>query len=129
MLAKNVWSIVRQKNSPRMVAAVRMNGVKVDEGVVERACQFFFLYIMFIMLWTLLLTADGISTFDALGLSVTTMGNIGPAFGIAGATQTYAGLSDFTKSVLCFSMLFGRLEILTLLVMCRPSFWRATTRW
>ena len=129
MLAKNVWSIVRQKNSPRMVAAVRMNGVKVDEGIVERACQFFFLYIMFIMLWTLLLTADGISTFDALGLSVTTMGNIGPAFGIAGATQTYAGLSDFTKSVLCFSMLFGRLEILTLLVMCRPSFWRATTRW
>lgn len=129
MLAKNVWSIVRQKNSPRMVAAVRMNGAKVDEGTVERACQFFFLYIMFILLWTLLLTADGIATFDALGLSVTTMGNIGPAFGIAGATQTYAGLSDFTKAVLCLSMLFGRLEVLTLLVMCRPGFWQATTRW
>lgn len=129
MLVKGAWAIVRQKIYPRLVTPVRMNGAKVDAEIMTRVSQFFFLYVMFIVLWAFLLTADGISTFDAIGLSVTTMGNIGPAFGIAGATQTYAGLSDFTKTVLCLSMLFGRLEVLTLLVMCRPSFWRATTRW
>ena len=77
----------------------------------------------------LLLTLDGIEVFDALGLSVSTMGNIGPAFGIAGATCTYAGLSVFSKSILCISMLLGRLEMFTLLVMLTPDFWQKGNRW
>jgi trk system potassium uptake protein TrkH len=38
-------------------------------------------------------------------------------------------LSDFAKSILCLSMLLGRLEILTLLVMCRRSFWKSKGMW
>jgi trk family K+ transporter, membrane protein len=45
------------------------------------------------------------------------------------ATSTYAPLSDFVKAVLCCSMLLGRLEIFTLLILLRPSFWRKTKRW
>lgn len=129
IMAKNTWNVVRQKLSPRLENPVRMNGRKIDEGIIVRVGQFFFLYMMCILLFTLVLTAAGLSTFDALGLSVTTMGNIGPAFGVAGATQTYAGLSDFVKTVLCFSMLLGRLEIITLLVMLKPEFWQTEDRW
>ena len=64
-----------------------------------------------------------------LGISVTTLGNVGPAFGIAGATCTFAGLSDFSKSILCIEMLMGRLELFTLLVMLSPEFWKIRNRW
>lgn len=129
LLVKNAWAVVHQKLSPRRVVEVHMNGAKVDAETLLRVGQFFFLYIFFIAFFALLLTADGIAAFDAIGLSVTTMGNVGPAFGIAGATHTFAPLSDFTKSVLCVSMLLGRLEMFTLLVMLTPDFWQRGNRW
>lgn len=72
---------------------------------------------------------DGLQPFDAIAVAITTLGNIGPAFGIVSATSTYAPLSDFAKGILCLSMLLGRLEIFTLLILLRPSFWRKTKRW
>lgn len=129
VLLKNAWAVVHQKISPRRVVEVRLNGSRVSEETLRRVGQFFFLYIFFIAFWALLLTLDGIEVFDALGLSVSTMGNIGPAFGIAGATCTYAGLSVFSKSILCISMLLGRLEMFTLLVMLTPDFWQKGNRW
>ena len=84
---------------------------------------------MFIVLWALLLTADGISMFDAIGISISTMGSVGPGFGIVGATCTYSGLSDYAKTILCFSMLLGRLEIFTLLALLSPHFWRQKKGW
>ena len=75
---------------------------------------------MFALFYTLV----GVPLFDAIGISITTLANVGPAFGVAGATQTFAGFPDGMKLVLCFEMLLGRLEILTLLVMLRPESWR-----
>ena len=129
LLVKNAWAIVHQKLSPRRVVEVHINGNKVSEDVILRAGQFFFLYMFFIAFWALLLTADGIKVFDAIGISITTMGCVGPAFGIAGATCTYAELSDFAKSILCLAMLLGRLEMFTLLIMLTPDFWRKGNRW
>lgn len=112
-----------------MVRHVTVNGQSVSEDMVVRVSQFFFLYISCIVLWAVLLVWDGIPIFDAFGISVSAMGCIGPAFGIAGPVYTYAGLSDFAKSILCLAMLLGRLEIMTVLVMCRPGFWKTTGRW
>ena len=106
-----------------------MNGTVVSEEVLLRVGQFFFLYLFFIAFWAVLLTADGIDVFDALSISITTMGSVGPAFGIAGATCTYAELSAFAKSILCISMLLGRLELFTLLVLLTPEFWQKGNRW
>ena len=94
LLAKNAWAVVHQKLSPRRVIRAHMNGIEVGGDILMRVGQFFFLYIFAIVFWALLLTFDGIGAFDALGISVTTLGNVGPAFGIAGATCTFAGLSD-----------------------------------
>ena len=124
LLAKNAWAVVHQKLSPRRVIRAHMNGIEVSGDILMRVGQFFFLYIFCIVFWALLLTFDGIGAFDALGISVTTLGNVGPAFGIAGATCTFAGLSDFSKSILCIEMLLGRLEVLSLAVVFTPQFWR-----
>ena len=101
-----------------------MNGHAVPVPMLHRAGNFFFLYVMTILAFGLCYTFFSIPMFDALAISVTTLGNVGPAFGIAGATQTYALLPEGMKALICFEMLLGRLEIFTLLVMLRPEFWR-----
>jgi len=129
MLLKLSYATVWQQFHPQMVSSIKMNGVEVNETTTNRVCLFFFIYMMFIVFWALLLTADGISMFDAIGISISTMGSVGPGFGIVGATCTYSGLSDFSKSILCFSMLLGRLEMFTLLVMLSPGFWKNKKGW
>ena len=124
MLYQLVRTQLAERLQPHRVMAVVVKGTEVSRKALTRVGQFFFLYMMCIVIESLALTALGIPVFDAVGLSVTTVGNVGPAFGIVGATQTYALLSSSVKAVLCVAMLLGRLEIFTLLVMLRPSFWR-----
>lgn len=129
VLFRMVRTIVLEKLHPRVTTPVRINGASVDEATLHRTAVFFFLYVLSIAFFAVLMTADNIKTFDAIGISVTTVGCVGPAFGIAGATENYAALSDFTKGILCFAMLLGRLEFFTLLVMLYPSFWRSKKNW
>ena len=123
IMVRYIWQAAKAKLHPRQVWKLTINGRHVGDDTVVRAAQFCFLYIMFIALWALLLPVD------AIGISVSTMGCIGPAFGITGATCTYAELSIFSKSILCLSMLLGRLEMFTLLVMLRKSFWKSRSSW
>ena len=129
ILVKALRLMVYQKLHPRMAVRLQMNGRTISADTIHLVGRFFFVYMLFIVWWALLLTLDGINVFDAIGISVTTMGCIGPAFGITGATSTYAGLSVFSKTILCMSMLLGRLEIFTVLVMLQRSFWKSKGLW
>lgn len=129
IMAQYIWHAAKTKLHPNQVLGMTINGHRIGDDTVVRVAQFCFLYVMFIALWALLLTFDGIDVFDAIGISVSTMGCIGPAFGITGATSTYAELSLFSKSILCLSMLLGRLEMFTLLVMLQKNFWKSKGSW
>ena len=129
LLVLMLRAVVWEKLHPRIALTVEVNGRAVAPNILYRTAVFFFLYILSICVIALLLTLDGITTFDALGISITTLGCVGPAFGIAGATHTYAPLSPYVKSVLCFAMLLGKLEIFTVLAMLSPAFWRRKTNW
>ena len=124
LLVKNAAAILQEKLHPRALAVVHMNGHRVDVTELHRTGNFFFLYVVTIVAFGLVYTLFGTPMFDALAISVTTLGTVGPAFGVAGATQTYAPLPELMKALLCIEMLLGRLEIMTLLVMLRPEFWR-----
>jgi len=65
--------------------------------------------------------ADLLTAFTSV---ITTMGNVGPALGIAGPSETYASIPAAGKLVLSLCMLVGRLELFTVLVMFFPSFWK-----
>ncbi len=75
-------------------------------------------------LWAGAMMFDGLAFMDALGVAFSTMSYDGPAFGAFGATCTYAAPPDFSKVIVCLSMLFGRLESVTLLSIFIPSFWK-----
>ena len=129
LLIRNAHAVVIQKLNPNCVIDISLGGTRIDNAALMRVGTFFFLYLVIIFVTAFFLTLDGLLPFDSIAVAVTTLGNIGPAFGLISATSTYAPLSDFVKSILCLTMLLGRLEIFTLLILLRPSFWRKTKRW
>lgn len=124
LLIKTIALRIRQKMHPHLVFHVRCNKETFSEDILYGVARFFFVYVMLDILWTLLFIFDGIPIFDALGVAVSTMGSCGPGFGLFGATCTYAEMPVFSKTVVCLSMLMGRLEIFPVLALLMPSFWK-----
>ena len=68
---------------------------------------------------------DLVSTFTAVAA---TFNNIGPGLGVVGPTCNFGALSDFSKLVLSFDMLAGRLEVFPILLLLYPPLWKETVR-
>jgi trk system potassium uptake protein TrkH len=68
-----------------------------------------------------ILGADIVTSVSAVA---TTLGNVGPGLGQVGPTEHFAHFPAASKWILTACMLFGRLEIYTLLVLLFPEFWR-----
>jgi trk system potassium uptake protein TrkH len=65
---------------------------------------------------------DFVTSFSA---AATATSNVGPGIGdVVGPSHNFASLSDPSKWVICAAMLFGRLEIFTVLILLTPAFWR-----
>jgi trk system potassium uptake protein TrkH len=73
-------------------------------------------------LMVLLLLAAGLDYVTAWSATAAALNNLGP--GLGAVATNYADIGTFAKSVLCWGMLLGRLEIFTLLVLFTPTFWR-----
>ena len=56
------------------------------------------------------------------------MNNIGPGLGAVGPTGNFGGFSVFSKLILMFDMLVGRLELFPVLVLFAPGMWRLPAR-
>jgi trk system potassium uptake protein TrkH len=70
----------------------------------------------------LLLMAMGLDFLSAFSAVAASLNNLGP--GLGDVSANYSTVSDHTKLVLAFTMLLGRLEVFTLLVLFTPMFWR-----
>lgn len=124
LLFQSLRSILKLHLHPKAVVRLTVGKESYSQSTAFQVLSFFFLYMFLSALWALCLMLDGVAFIDALGVSFSTMSNAGPAFGEFGATCTYAALPDFSKAIVCLSMLFGRLESITLLAICIPSFWK-----
>lgn len=124
LLFKSMSAILRQKLHPQAVIRTRAGGENFTESMLLQVFCFFFVYTVSIFLWTALITLSGADIPDALGLSIATMSNAGPALGQFGATCNWSSMPDLTKIIVALSMLMGRLESFTLLLLFLPSFWR-----
>lgn len=129
LLVKTLAAIIRQKMHPNLVLHIRSNGEEFSMDLIYGVARFFFAYTMLGVLWTFILVFDGVAIFDAIGLSISTMGSCGPGFGQFGATATCSALPPLSKVALCFSMLMGRLEAFPVLAILMPSFWRHRNSW
>ena len=129
LLFKFVALIVRQKLHPNLIGQVKLSGQPIDEDVVHSAAKFFFAVVVMDISFAAVMMFDGIGFVNAISVSVSTMASVGPGFGLAGATSTYALLPDLSKLFACAFMFLSRLEIFTVLALCSPSFWQASKNW
>lgn len=83
---------------------------------------FFSLYVFIVVILTLVLLAMGLDGLTAFSAVTATITNLGP--GLGDVSANFSGLSDPAKWVLTFTMLLGRLELFTLLVLFTTAFWR-----
>ena len=70
----------------------------------------------------LLLMLSGLDFTTSFSAVAATINNLGPGQG--DVLLNYANISDLNKWILSFSMIVGRLEIFTLLVIFIPDFWK-----
>jgi trk system potassium uptake protein TrkH len=73
---------------------------------------------------TMVLLFTGLDPVTAFTAVVACVNNIGPGLGEVGPAVNFQGLSDFQTWVCTFAMLLGRLELLAVLVLLTPAFWR-----
>ncbi len=129
VLLKAAWAELIHTLHPQMVQVVRVGGRTIDSRIVGNVTRFFFLYIFAFMVLSILISLCGFSLMDSMGIIAATMSSVGPAFGAMGPTQSYGILSPFGQLVVIVSMLLGRLEIFTLLVLLRSDFWVESKNW
>ena len=107
---------------PNAVVTIKFGKKTLDPTVSESVWGFFAVYVatfLLILMFLLSQNNDFLTSFSAVGA---TLNNLGP--GLGSVSENYKDITDISKLVLCISMLLGRLEIFTLLLIFTPAFWR-----
>lgn len=107
---------------PNALIPIKLGGKPVSDNVINAVWGFLSLYIFSFTLLLVLMLATGCDLLTAWSAVAASLNNLGP--GLGDVTQNYTGISDSGKIILTFSMLLGRLELFTLLVLVSPVFWK-----
>jgi trk system potassium uptake protein TrkH len=124
ILYKQVFREIIRSLHPNAVRPVRLGRQPVSEGILHAVLGFSFMYMVSIVSLTLVLAASGLELITAFSAVVACLNNTGPGLDAVGPSSNYRSLDDFQTSVLSFTMILGRLEIFTFLVVLTPAFWR-----
>ena len=110
---------------PHGVFVPHYNHKKLENEVITSVMGFFFVFILSFIVITLLLSTTELDFVTSLSAAATSLANVGPGLGpTIGPENTFADISITAKWILIFSMLLGRLELLTVLVIFLPAFWK-----
>ncbi len=141
---KGAHANIRKLINPRYVAKTKFEGKTLEERTINDVFAYTTLYFFIFVIVILLLSFDPINGqaitiisdagtytekhgfFSNLSAALACMSNIGPGFEAVGAYASYAEYSDFSKVLLTFIMMLGRLEILPVLILFHPRTWKKT---
>ncbi|WP_188373646.1 TrkH family potassium uptake protein [Winogradskyella haliclonae] len=124
LLIKNGFLEFRRALHPNAILPVRYNQKSVSGDIVFNILGFFISYMLLFIFGALVFSMFQIDFTSAIGLSASSLGNVGPALGEFGPVNNYAALPPLGKWWASFLMLLGRLELFTVLILLTPFFWR-----
>ncbi|NOY16756.1 MAG: potassium transporter [Gammaproteobacteria bacterium] len=107
---------------PNAVLPIKLNKRPVSDTVINAVWGFFALYVISFVSLGLLMMMTGSDIVTAFSAIAATLNNLGP--GLGEVTENYRSISDAGKWILSFTMLLGRLELFSLLVVLTPAFWK-----
>ncbi len=109
---------------PRNVKNVKIDGKTVDHSVMRTTSIFLVVYIGIFAFSYLLISLDNFDFTTSFTAVAANLNNTGPGLGAVGPVGNYSDFSVFSKIVLIFDMLAGRLELFPLLLLFAPSAWK-----
>ena len=125
ILFRGVRLQIKKLTQPHAVFLMKFNKKTVTENTYTSIISFFFIYILLFILSSVILSFLGLDFLTALSASASAISNVGPGVGeIIGPNGNYSGINEIGKWVLAFTMLIGRLEIFTILVLFSKNFWK-----
>jgi trk system potassium uptake protein TrkH len=107
---------------PNAQISVKLNRASLNEKSLISVLGFLSLYAISFVLILILLMFTGLDQVTAYSATAATMNNLGP--GLGSVAENYGTLNDTAKWILSFSMLVGRLEVLTIIALFHKAFWR-----
>lgn len=122
ILGKQAGVQIQRLIHPRSVRAIKVDGRVVSHNIVDGIWGFFTVYVAVFAILMVVLMLDGVDQVTAFGAVATSLNNLGP--GLGDVATNFIALSDQSTLLMSFSMLLGRLEIFTFLVLMTPAFWR-----
>ncbi len=124
IIVKNGLMELKRRIHPNAIIPIKYNDKPVTQQTTNNVMAFMVFYIITIVVTVLIFCACGINFDEAIGTTVSAIGNVGISIGSFGPTGTYAAFPTLAKWVMSIVMLIGRLEIFTVLLLFSPALWR-----
>lgn len=126
IIAKNSIIEFRRQLHPSAIIPVRINGKAVAHEITRNIMAFVIIYITIFGAASVILTLIGMDSITAMGSVASSLGNVGPGLNATGPAQSYSHIPELAKWILSATMVVGRLELFTVLIIFTRYFWRTT---
>ena len=122
---KSTWSEIRHMIQPRRIKKVTFEKKSVEIDTVRSTFAYMVAYMLvFFASFLLVALFDGFDIETTFSAITACINNIGPGLGEAGPMSNFAIFTPFSKVILIFDMLVGRLEIFPILLLFYPTVWK-----
>ena len=121
---KTINQNIKKMIHPHSVSTITFEGQKVEKSVQDGVSAYFGTIFLLFLLSTVLISIDGYDITTNISAVATCINNVGPGLNVVGPTGNFGGFSSFSKIVLIFDMIIGRLEIYPVLVLFHISTWK-----
>ena len=122
-----VKSVFKECNSyihPKSIKKIKFEGKEVDDDIVRATNVYLVTFLILFVSSVFLISFEGHDLVTNFTAVAATINNIGPGFEMVGPTQNFGFFNDFSKFVLIFDMLAGRLELFPLLILFHHGTWK-----
>lgn len=124
ILVKSIKKELASYIHPKCIQKIKMDGKPVEHEIVRATNVYFVAFTIIFFLSVLAISVDNKDFTTNFTAVLATMNNMGPGLAEAGPSQNFGSFSIFSKIVLMFDMLAGRLELFPLLILFHPGIWK-----
>lgn len=121
---KSLKRELAQTLHPRAVKTLTMDGKVIPKDVLRTANMFLIAYGALFVLSVVFISLDGFDLITNFTAVASAINNIGPGLEVVGPTGNFVAFSPFSKFILMFDMLAGRLEMFPMLLLLLPGTWK-----
>ena len=109
---------------PEGILPVSLNKKNINSDIVSKTAVYFFIYIAVLCASVMIISLEGKDIISTTTSVIASLGNIGPGLGIVGPAGNYSSLAPYSKIVLSFCMLAGRLELFPIFALFTSYAWK-----